>query len=350
MTDAFRQSPVPPEQQGVNVVAFFAPFESSWRFSEVHGLVYGMKAHRFPSLALAVARRMGGSATGPYVDDFTTVDFIAACGPGQRFTNTVIQTMGGHLGPDKHKPTREQQVMLGAHVRMDTVLVDGMIFFEPRGDDPQDRRDGQVPSRQESVHASRGSQAPRDGELGGRQHVRQSPAPGIASLEDQAVPEGGHVQPGRAAPDAPAVPHRGPPAPRTAHRARHGPDIYSDASWPQWVAPEEAVRAGEPPRLGWIIFQPGADPRGFSMELGREFITALFPRKTQILAAEAVAVLAACVLTPGLIQGRGLVWFIDNEAALSSLIRGTSKAEDVGHIAACTYASGDARTLVLGVV
>ena len=41
MTDAFRQSPVSPEQQGVNVVAFFAPSESWW-FSEVHGLVYGM--------------------------------------------------------------------------------------------------------------------------------------------------------------------------------------------------------------------------------------------------------------------------------------------------------------------
>ena len=73
---------------------------------------------------------MGGSATGPYVDDFTTVDFMAACGSGQCFINTVIQTMGRHFGPDKHKPTREQQVMLGAHVRMDTVLVDGMILFE----------------------------------------------------------------------------------------------------------------------------------------------------------------------------------------------------------------------------
>ena len=65
MTDAFRQSPVSPEQQGVNVVAFFAPSESSWRFSEVHGLVYGMKSsvlhfNRFPSLASAVARRMEG--------------------------------------------------------------------------------------------------------------------------------------------------------------------------------------------------------------------------------------------------------------------------------------------------
>ena len=44
--DAFRQSPVAPEQQGVNVVAFFAPSKASWRFSEVHGLVYGMEEFR----------------------------------------------------------------------------------------------------------------------------------------------------------------------------------------------------------------------------------------------------------------------------------------------------------------
>ena len=62
----------------------------------------------------------------------------------------------------------------------------------------------------------------------------------------------------------------------------------------------------------------------------------LFPRKTQILAAEAVAVLTALVLSPELLAGREIVWFVDNEAALSSLIRGTSRTEDVGHIAACT--------------
>ena len=72
------------------------------------------------------------------------------------------------------------------------------------------------------------------------------------------------------------------------------------------------------------------------MELGREFLATLFPRKTQILAAEAVAVLTALVVAPELLSGREVVWFVDNEAALSSLIRGTSRAEDVGHIAACT--------------
>ena len=112
--------------------------------------------------------------------------------------------------------------------------------------------------------------------------------------------------------------------------------IYSDASWPEKMTAEEAVKKGEPPRLGWVIFSPGERPKGFSLELGREFMAVLFPRKTQILAAEAVAVLTALVLSPELLAGREIVWFVDNEAALSSLIRGTSRTEDVGHIAACT--------------
>ena len=96
MTDAFRQSPVAPEHQGVNVVAYFAPSKDKWLFSEVYGLVYGMRSsvlhfNRFPSLAAATARRVGGAAVGPYVDDFTTVDFLAAGGTGQEFTNMVIR-------------------------------------------------------------------------------------------------------------------------------------------------------------------------------------------------------------------------------------------------------------------
>ena len=347
MTDAFRQSPVSPEQQGVNVVAFFSPSEASWRFSEVHGLVYGMKSsvlhfNRFPSLASAVARRMGGSATGPYVDDFTTVDFITACGSGQRFTNTVIQTMGGHLGPDKHKPVREQQVMLGAHVRMDTVLVDGTILFEPREETiykivemakslltKKTCTPAEAAKLRGMASWAAGNTFGRVGRLGLRALKTRQYQQELTHGMDEQLQMGLQFL-------IEVLPRLGPRTTRVIGPTPRPTIIYSDASWPQWVTPEEAVRAGEPPRLGWVICQPGEKPRGFSMELGREFITALFPRKTQILAAEAVAVLAACVLTPELIQGREIVWFVDNEAALSSLIRGTSRAEDVGHIAACT--------------
>ena len=120
MMDAFRQSLVSPEQQGVNVVASLAPSESSWRFSEVHGPVYGMKSsvlhfNRLPSLASAVARSMGGSATGPYVDDFNTVDFMAPVGLAYVSPIRSSRPWMDTLAPTNISPpgSSEQQVMLG---------------------------------------------------------------------------------------------------------------------------------------------------------------------------------------------------------------------------------------------
>ena len=55
-----------------------------------------------------------------------------ARGSGQKFTNTVLSKAGGKLGPDKHKPVRQQQVMLGVNIKMDTIHDNGTVLFEPR--------------------------------------------------------------------------------------------------------------------------------------------------------------------------------------------------------------------------
>ena len=350
MTDAFRQSPVAPAHQGVNVVAFFSPSKGTWLFSEVYGLVYGMKSsvlhfNRFPSLAAATARRMGGAATGPYVDDFTTVDFMAAGGTGQKFTSVVIGVLGGELGAEKNKPTRTQQVMLGVNARLDGILHDGTVQFEPRAETIHKVVESAktlltkgtcTPAEAAKLRGiaswAAGNTFGRVGRLGLRAlKMRQYQNAGDHALDEQLRMGLNFL--------VEVTPTIGPRTARILGPTPQPTLVYSDASWPdvrdQRTA-AEAAEAGEPPRLGWVIFRPGERPRGFSMELGREFVDALFPRRTQILAAEAVAVLTALVLTPELLQGRELVWFIDNEAALSSLIRGTSRAEDVGHIAACT--------------
>jgi hypothetical protein len=350
MTDAFRQSPVAPEHQGVNVVAYFAPSKDKWLFSEVYGLVYGMRSsvlhfNRFPSLAAATARRVGGAAVGPYVDDFTTVDFLAAGGTGQEFTNMVIRVFGGELGPEKNKPTRAQQVMLGVNVRMDGIMHDGMVLFEPREDTIHKVVESAgallmkgtcTPAEAAKLRGvaswAAGNTFGRVGRLG----LRALKARQYEKTEYYALSEQLHMGLNFLREVMPSI---GPRATRILGPTPAPTVVYSDASWPdvrEGRSAAEAAAAGEPPRLGWIIFRPGTRPLGFSMELGREFTEALFPRRTQILAAEAVAVLTTFVLTPELVSGRELVWFIDNEAALSSLIRGSSRAEDVGHIAACT--------------
>ena len=67
--------------------------------------------------------------------------------------------------------------------------------------------------------------------------------------------------------------------------------------------------------------------------LTQTFVAELLPRKTQIFAAEALATILVPHLCGEALRDRDVIWFIDNEAAVSSMIRGTSRAEDVGHIA-----------------
>ena len=78
---------------------------------------------------------------------------------------------------------------------------------------------------------------------------------------------------------------------------------------------------------------PGAEVYGYTMKLDKDFVELLIPRKTQIFAAEAIAALVAPLLTEQHFARQDVVWFVDNEAAMSSLIRGPSRSGDVGHIA-----------------
>eukprot|EP00972_Heterocapsa_arctica_P114479 16442622-Heterocapsa_arctica.AAC.1 len=56
-----------------------------------------LQFNRLPALAAVVARRMGGAVTGPYVDGFTTMVFLAASGSAQSFANHSIRTLGDQL-------------------------------------------------------------------------------------------------------------------------------------------------------------------------------------------------------------------------------------------------------------
>ena len=109
--------------------------------------------------------------------------------------------------------------------------------------------------------------------------------------------------------------------------------IYSDASWPSRVAGTKEITE---PRLGWVIFDPRSSqpPQGFSFVVGQTVLSRLITRKQQILAVEAFAAAAAPWLLPEVFRGRESIWFIDNAAAVSTLIRGSSRPEDIDNLAA----------------
>ena len=90
------------------------------------------------------------------------------------------------------------------------------------------------------------------------------------------------------------------------------------------------------PRIGWIIFRPGFRPRGYSFVVNASITDHLIQRKQQITAMEAFAPIAALETTPEIFEDSDIMWFVDNEAAVSSLIRGAARVEDIDAVAALT--------------
>ena len=70
------------------------------------------------------------------------------------------------------------------------------------------------------------------------------------------------------------------------------------------------------------------------MVVGKSILSRLITREQQIFAVEAFAAAAAPWVSPDVFRQRDSIWFVDNAAAVSTLIRGSAKPEDIDNIAA----------------
>ena len=100
---------------------------------------------------------------------------------------------------------------------------------------------------------------------------------------------------------------------------------YSDASWPD---PAEA----ETNSPCWLFLEPGG-AKAFTTKLTNQVVCRWLPRKQQIMCAEALAPRIALHPSAARLANQQVLWFVDNLGAMSSLIRGAARPEDVVHIA-----------------
>ena len=76
---------------------------------------------------------------------------------------------------------------------------------------------------------------------------------------------------------------------------------------------------------------------GKSRRFGSDKARALLDGKPQLLnIAEAFAPIAALETSPEIFEDSEVLWFVDNEGAVSSLIRGAARVEDIDAVAALT--------------
>ena len=101
--------------------------------------------------------------------------------------------------------------------------------------------------------------------------------------------------------------------------------VYSDASFENGVL-----------RLGWVIFAPNCTPLGGTTVVPHQVVSSWKERSQQIFPGETLCALVLPLLYPTTLESHDLLWFVDNEAAVSTLIRGTTSELDVHLIAQCS--------------
>ncbi len=82
---------------------------------------------------------------------------------------------------------------------------------------------------------------------------------------------------------------------------------------------------------GWRSFRM-APSRCFSQDVLQDVQANLLPRSTQIIPAEVIAIPVAAWLFRASIRHRDVIFFLDNQAAWSALIKSASSAEDCSSI------------------
>lgn len=343
LDEAYGQCPVERSHLRFAVVCWYSVEHKAWRFAESVGLVFGFRSavpsfNRWPLLMSALGRRIFALIVTNYFDDFCDLEGRRAAVSGKLCLAKAAAFVGGAFGISKSMPPGAQRPFVGILNRLDLVDSLGVVTCEPRDQLRQDieeeanerLRTRVCTAAQASKLRGRAGFASTNlfarcgrlcmGPLKQRQYFDKGRAVKEGSQLESALKHLARVVPV-------AVPRS-----ISVWTGSEPPVlVYSDASWPSYMDGEDSVKI---PRVGWVVMIPGRQPLGFTCVVNHSILSRLAPRRQQIMALEAFAAVAAPWTSPELFQGRDILWFIDNESAISSLVRGSSRPEDVDNIAA----------------
>ena len=332
LPDAYRGLPVCDRHLPFSVVAVYIP-EQGWRYTILYGLAFGLESavvsfNRLPMFGVSVARRCLYALCACYFDDELAVECIAGSNISQRGLVASFRLLGAPPQTSKSFSPAADRHYLGASVHLGSVLHDGTVRLQPKF-----ATVAKVTARLQDVLQAGVFQRDEVGKLRGDLNWLFTQASGHLGRLAQPLLARHQATPGVAFSDAERLTLRllaqivknyqprditvcGPVRPPLL--------IYSDASF----------EAGEL-RLGWVIFDPGlfSQPCGGTTVVPSEVINSWIPRSQQIFPGETLCALVLPHLYAEVLRGRDIVWFGDNEAAVSALVRGSSSQEDVHEIA-----------------
>ena len=326
LPDAYRGLPVSPDQQGYSIIAICHP-ETGWGFLELWGLAFGLQSavtnfNRLPLLGIAGARRILYSLSSSYFDDELSLEIVKDHDVSQRGLQLLFRCLGAAPQASKTFVSSDNRVYLGSSIHVGDVCQSGFVRVQPKATTTQKVLDFLV----EALHTGF-LDADTAGKLRGdlqwmfthcSGHVGKFANPLLAQtqqvgklvLDEEAVDTLRflHTIVSTSRPRDICV------LPQTQAHVL----CYSDASFED----------GEL-RMGWVLFEKGHRPVGYSCVVPPSEIATWVVREQQIYVGESLAILTALRALPHRFAQRSVLWFLDNQASLSSLIRGTSTQDDV---------------------
>eukprot|EP00435_Cladocopium_sp_Y103_P025373 s2946_g6.t1 len=330
LPDAYRGLPVAHDQMPYSYVAIHVP-AAGWRFTPMYGLAYGLESavvsfNRFPQLGVAIARRCCLAFCAAYFDDELAVEFLQASDTSQLGLRLAFTAMGAAPQASKAFRPAANRHYLGTSIHVGDFLHSGTIRFQPKTS-TRTKVSQHISSALAVGALDRDTAGKLRGDLNWMfsncaGHIGRFAGPVLTTMQAAEVPDLSPenaqslrillfiVQ--QASPRDICV--CGPPKPLLR--------IYSDASFEDGQL-----------RVGWICMPPGRQPLGGTCLVPDAVIQSWTPRKQQIFPGEALAGLLVPWFHAEIFSNFDVLWFVDNEAAASSLIRGSSREGDVHAIA-----------------
>ena len=336
LPDAYRGLPVCEEHLAYSVVAIYvAPV--GWRFTILHGLAYGLESavvafNRFPLLGIAISRRCALALGAAYFDDQLAMEVVAHADVSQRGIQQVFRLMGAPPQPSKSFSPAANRHYLGTSVHTADFCFGGTIRFQPKTTTKE-----KVSLKLQEAISSRSLSRDDAGKLRGD----------LCWLFSMCAGHSGKV----AGPLLTAKQHGSNPdlspdevhtlellrsmvdlsVPRDVHVRACAPQpllIYSDASFEGGIL-----------KLGWVIFDAHQIPVGRACTVPNTVLSSWLPRRQQISPGETLCGLLIPTVHPSLLERRDVLWFVDNECAVSSLIKASSPQRDIHLIAQFSQAA-----------
>ncbi len=326
LPEAYRGLPVCEEHIRYSIVAIFV-LDKGWRFSIMFGLAYGLESavvafNRFPSLGIGIARRCTYALAASYFDDELAVEFLEEADISQRGIQCVFSCMGATPQPSKSFPPAPNRHYLGASVHVGDFGHAGLVRFQPKT-----ATVAKVCFRIDEALSDRSLDRDKAGKLRGDITWMFSLCAGqVGKLAGPLLSAKQHgLDPELSADDLHTltllrfVTQHAEPRDIQLRRDLQAPlIIYSDASFEHNEL-----------RLGWIIFRGELQPIGGTCLVPPEVLEAWVPRDQQIFPGEALCGLLIPWAHQDILAGHDAIWYVDNEAAVASLIKGSSQQPDV---------------------